>query len=192
MRRLFLSLLLLSGYLFSQENNDIVSGDMAIFIVIIVVILILLVLISIKLKKGKDKEKHVNVDDTLPSIFDSYGDETTALKTYGYIDIFYNEKLDKTYKITENDLIIGRDPSRAQIIISEPIISKSHCTFFIRDDKVYVKDNNSTNGTYVKGERIIEYELNNDDIITLGKKGTVKIHFYEEQTKTEEETTNEE
>jgi len=192
MRRLIFYLLLLSGYLFSQESNDIVSGDMAIFVVIIVIILILLVLISIKLKKRKDKQTQVDVDDTLPSIFDSYGNETTSSKTYGYIDIYYNEKLDKTYEITENDLIIGRDPSRAQIIISEPIISKSHCTIFIKEDKVYVKDNNSTNGTYVKGERIIEYELNNDDVITLGKKGTVKIRFYEKQTKSEEVNTNEE
>ncbi len=192
MRRLLISLLFLSGYLFSQENNnDIVSGDIAIFIVIGVVILILLILISIKFKKSKGIEKNIQVDDTLPSIFDSYDDETITSKVYGYIDIFYNDKLDKTYKITERDLIIGRDPSRAQIIISEPIISKSHCTFFIREDKVFVKDNNSTNGTYVKGERIIEYELKNDDIITLGKKGAVKIHFYEENI-SKEETTNEE
>jgi pSer/pThr/pTyr-binding forkhead associated (FHA) protein len=45
-----------------------------------------------------------------------------------------------------------------------------------------IKDNHSTNGTFIDNIQIIEQEINDNDIISLGKKGTVKIVFHKRNT----------
>ncbi|MDQ1353718.1 MAG: hypothetical protein QG657_4025, partial [Acidobacteriota bacterium] len=76
----------------------------------------------------------------------------------GYeIDIFVEGEKSRSYKIT-TDTRIGRDPSQADIPIPELIVSKSHCTIYFKGDDVFIKDNNSTNGTYVNGKQITDQQ----------------------------------
>lgn len=96
----------------------------------------------------------------------------------GYeIDIYVEGEKSRSYKIT-TDTRIGRDPSQADIPIPELIVSKFHCTFCFKGDDVFLKDNNSTNGTYVNGKQIAEQKLVDNDLVTLGKKGAVRIVFH--------------
>lgn len=93
------------------------------------------------------------------------------------IDIYINDE--KTNIHTLGPIAkIGRDPTQSDIVISELIISKLHCTIFSQDERFFVKDNDSTNGIYVNHEKVIEQELKNGDTILLGKKGTVKLVFH--------------
>ena len=95
----------------------------------------------------------------------------------GEIDVYVNDD-----KINIHTLApvtrIGRDPGQADIIISELIVSKLHCTIFSRGERFFVKDNDSTNGLYVNHEKVVEQELKNGDTILLGKKGTVRLIFH--------------
>ncbi len=50
-------------------------------------------------------------------------------------------------------LKIGR-ASPADLILSDPRVSRSHCLVEIKDDELEVSDLNSTNGTYVDNERV--------------------------------------
>lgn len=97
---------------------------------------------------------------------------------FGKIEVLVNNQQINTYLVTDNPLTIGRDPAQALAIIQEAIVSKLHCSIFSRNGQVVIKDLNSTNGTYVNGEKVSEQELQDNDVVFLGKKGTIKIIFH--------------
>ena len=97
---------------------------------------------------------------------------------YGKIEVRVNDQQINTYLITDNPLTIGRDPAQALAIIPEAIVSKLHCSIFFRSGRIFVKDLNSTNGTFVNDERVNERELGDNDVVSLGKKGTIKIIYH--------------
>jgi pSer/pThr/pTyr-binding forkhead associated (FHA) protein len=96
---------------------------------------------------------------------------------FGEIDIYVRDEKFTTKKISKQEITIGRDPAKANLIILEPIISKLHCTVFAKEGKIFIKDNDSTNGTYLvrNGAIITEQEVKEKDIISLGKTGIVKL-----------------
>lgn len=47
-------------------------------------------------------------------------------------------------------------------------VSRKHCKFFFRKENWWVKDLNSTNGTYLNGEKITEKEVTEDDFLNCG------------------------
>jgi pSer/pThr/pTyr-binding forkhead associated (FHA) protein len=93
------------------------------------------------------------------------------------IDIYVHGEKSKIYQVT-TETHIGRDPSQVHIAIPELIVSKFHCTLYFLGDNIYIKDNNSTNGTYVNGQKAADRQLEDGDVITLGKKGIVRIIFH--------------
>jgi len=102
--------------------------------------------------------------------------ETDETAIIGEIDIYVNDKKISCHKI-ESPTRVGRDPSRSDIIISELIVSKFHCTIYQQDKIVYVKDNNSTNGTYINNQRLTVQPIDHNTVIWLGRRGTVKLVF---------------
>ena len=50
---------------------------------------------------------------------------------------------------------IGRDHDNA-IQIDEKTVSRRHCEIQVNNNQVFIKDLNSTNGTFVNGEKIVE------------------------------------
>ncbi|WP_054742775.1 FHA domain-containing protein [Cellulosilyticum ruminicola] len=70
----------------------------------------------------------------------------------------------------KHELIVGRNPQKSQVVIADdPTVSSKHCKFYAFDDKVYLMDLGSTNGTFVNGKPI-EYAvvLNIGDKIAIG------------------------
>jgi len=64
--------------------------------------------------------------------------------------------------------LIGRDP-KCNLRPSTPIISKRHCKISVRDERVFVVDLGSTNGTLVNDELIeSEREIFDQDHLTVG------------------------
>lgn len=64
--------------------------------------------------------------------------------------------------------MIGRDPD-CQLRPTSQAVSKKHCAIEVRDDKVYVADIGSTNGTVVRGEIITgEVEVKTGDALKIG------------------------
>jgi ABC transport system ATP-binding/permease protein len=64
-------------------------------------------------------------------------------------------------------VIIGRDPE-ADIHLDAPNISRNHAALQKLDGRTILKDLNSTNGTYVNGQRIQSIELRDGDLIEIG------------------------
>ncbi|HOW44081.1 MAG TPA: FHA domain-containing protein [Candidatus Aminicenantes bacterium] len=97
---------------------------------------------------------------------------------HGKIEVLVHGQVISSFLVTDNPLPIGRDPGQALVVIQEPIVSKLHCQVFARGGQVFVKDLNSTNGVYVREEKIAERPLQDGDQVFLGKKGTVRIVYH--------------
>ena len=67
-------------------------------------------------------------------------------------------------------LTIGKLSSNDIVISTDSTVSRSHAILFQNnDDNIYISDSNSTNGTYVNGERIFNDRLLNKlDVLTVG------------------------
>ena len=98
-------------------------------------------------------------------------------KTWGELELLIRDKEVSVTKIGDQEIVIGRDPTQSTLIIAEPTVSKVHCGIQVREGKIFIKDNHSTNGTFVNDIKTAERELRSGDIISLGKKGTVKLIF---------------
>jgi len=69
-------------------------------------------------------------------------------------------KLDKT--------TIGRVEDNT-FQIAEPSVSSHHCEVLLRGSEVVVRDLNSTNGTYIGGEKVTESVLKPGQVLRLGQ-----------------------
>jgi predicted component of type VI protein secretion system len=65
--------------------------------------------------------------------------------------------------------VIGRH-KECHLKASGPTISQHHCAVLVRDGKVFIRDFDSTNGTYVNQKRVRgEQELAQGDVLELGR-----------------------
>ena len=122
-------------------------------------------------RKGNEKEE----DKLMQEII---GDEQNGeAKTSGAgVDVLVNGVKQQTHSLYPGRLLVGRDPGQVDLVISELIVSKSHCTFLVSPTEVLLRDNGSTNGTYMKGEAVEECHISEDVLVSLGRKGVVQLH----------------
>jgi pSer/pThr/pTyr-binding forkhead associated (FHA) protein len=74
----------------------------------------------------------------------------------------------KAIPISLSQFLIGRDP-HCQLRPASPMISNRHCALLTRGGKVFVRDFESTNGTFVNQERVRgEKGLKHGDLLRLG------------------------
>jgi len=88
-----------------------------------------------------------------------------------YLEYFENG-LSTKIKLTKENFMIGKLRGQCDFVLSNNKISKMHAEFITRGTDYFVKDYNSTNGTYINGsnQRIAsnaEYQIFNGDRITL-------------------------
>lgn len=57
---------------------------------------------------------------------------------------------------------------QGDIVISDSAVSNPHCMILFRSGKLRIKDELSTNGTFVNGNEVEETELKDGDIIRIG------------------------
>lgn len=75
------------------------------------------------------------------------------------------------FLIKKDPVIFGRS-KKNDIVITGSFVSRKHCTIFSKDNKYFLEDLKSQNGTYINGKLIKEiFELKDNDIISLGKNG---------------------
>jgi pSer/pThr/pTyr-binding forkhead associated (FHA) protein len=74
----------------------------------------------------------------------------------------------KVIPITLSQFLIGRDP-QCQLRPASQSISKRHCALLVRGGKVFLRDLDSTNGTFVNEQPVKgEVELHHGDKMKLG------------------------
>ena len=67
----------------------------------------------------------------------------------------YGNLAGREYKLTDR-LVIGRDPHQCSLVFPKDAndVSRIHCTLRFAGERVTVRDENSSNGTYIDGKRI--------------------------------------
>lgn len=125
-------------------------------------------------------------------------DDITALETHSEKSLFYRSipehikayvmliegsEEKKRFDITESPVFIGRDRGM-DIRLDDSSISREHAVLFFYENRFYIRDLKSTNGTLVNGKRIEQCALNYKDVIQLGR---CALRFFIEQAgKTED------
>ena len=76
------------------------------------------------------------------------------------IMVTYRGQIEKIYPLPLNgqELILGRQPG-SDILLDSPerYVSKQHCAIALRGDTVYIRDLNSTNGTFLETTRLVPH-----------------------------------
>ncbi len=74
----------------------------------------------------------------------------------------------QTISVTLAQFIIGRDPE-CNLRPASAMISKRHCAILVRGGQVFLRDFDSTNGTFVNEEPVKgEVPIKNDDVLKVG------------------------
>jgi len=74
----------------------------------------------------------------------------------------------RTHELKVEKTTIGRVEDNT-FQIAEPSVSSHHCEVLLRGSEVVVKDLNSTNGTFINGEKITEGPIKPCQILRLGQ-----------------------
>lgn len=93
------------------------------------------------------------------------------------ITVIHGVNAGQVFTIEGDSAVVGRDSS-AEFPIDDPAISRKHCRFRLSDDRVFVEDLGSANGTIVSGQRLRPgqlFELFAGDRVQLGPTAVVRF-----------------
>lgn len=86
----------------------------------------------------------------------------------------------RTADLENGFLTIGRDLNCSlRFDAGERVVSSKHAFIEARTDGFYLTDNNSTNGTYVNGDRVQQRKLSSGDRLSFGRDGMLADVFIE-------------
>ena len=77
--------------------------------------------------------------------------------------------------ITASEISFGRDKNQVDCFLAHGTISRQHFKIYTNDHKYFLKDLNSSNGTFLNGFKIVQSRLNHGDIIKVGE---ITIYFF--------------
>ncbi len=100
-------------------------------------------------------------------------DELEALSRRGrglLLLVYHREGVSTVPLYAGRPVILGRKPPSSGVAVPEPSLSREHARFELSDpgDLVQVKDLGSTNGTWVRGQRVPEAQLSPGDEVRMG------------------------
>ncbi len=85
------------------------------------------------------------------------------------IQVFFAADLQGEYMLDGKfEVTVGRDPG-CDIVVNNVAVSRHHCTIRDVKRKWTLFDEDSSNGTYVNGQKVSEHVLNHNDRVVLGK-----------------------
>ncbi|CBW27976.1 conserved hypothetical protein [Halobacteriovorax marinus SJ] len=110
--------------------------------------------------------------------YDEYGldddyeedDKTQVLQSFAsfFLELFgENAPYDK-YNVEDQEVIIGRDPAKCQIVLNDPEVSSTHAKLKKNNITCILEDMQSGNGTLLNGERVNQAVLTNNDEFIIG------------------------
>ena len=103
-------------------------------------------------------------------IAESEDNGTKIIKDFSKIelDIFGEGAPYDTYIIEKEKTVLGRNPDKCEIVLSDPEVSGVHAIVTKSLTSLILEDMNSGNGTLLNGERINKKELLNGDEFVIG------------------------
>ena len=176
----------------TEEKNDNSTTILVILSIVGVVTAVILFVFVMNMAKKKKKENIVKeVEDPFREVEGSSGnteyieEDNEKKGDSDTIQLFDDDENDsftvsltdlnnsaKSFRKTSYDkVIIGREEEKADIWLSyDRSVSNPHCSIEKRGRKFYLKDLQSSNGTYLDGNRVLsEVEISSGSIIKLGR-----------------------
>jgi serine protease Do len=103
-----------------------------------------------------------------------------AKNSFGSLQCTAGQAAGRRFEITKDGLLIGRDPSKCQIVLNSDAVSKEHAWVVPVDGGTVVIDRGSTNGTFVNSvdsPKISKVRLQNGDKIFIGKDAATFTYY---------------
>jgi pSer/pThr/pTyr-binding forkhead associated (FHA) protein len=91
------------------------------------------------------------------------------------LTVLLGDNVVNKYVFDKDIISIGRARDN-DVVIENLAVSRNHCRIRRKDDTYYLTDLNSANGTEVNGVVITKTQLENDDVVTIGKHRIVFKH----------------
>ncbi|MGA9292902.1 MAG: FHA domain-containing protein, partial [Ignavibacteriaceae bacterium] len=110
-------------------------------------------------------------------ISDAFNPDAKIIK----VKILKGNTLKKEYYF-DNSFSIGR-AENCSIQINEGIVSRFHIEVCYENNKWRIIDKQSSNGTFLNGEKIDKVEIKNTTTVELGKNGPIVLFTFENQKK---------
>jgi hypothetical protein len=104
---------------------------------------------------GPTSEQHVFTGAALPDYLDAR------------LDILSGPGVGEPFKVTMVRTVIGRGRS-ADMRVKDGKMSKVHATIIYTGSEFRIRDEKSTNGTFLNGSRVIEYWIRDGDRVRVG------------------------
>jgi pSer/pThr/pTyr-binding forkhead associated (FHA) protein len=96
---------------------------------------------------------------------------------FGTLTLSTGGQMGKSYPIGEKGVVIGREPSQSDIVISDANVSRVHAWVTIEKNEAVIIDRGSTNGTFVNNNKVEKAKLKSGDVIQLGQKCPTTLIF---------------
>lgn len=184
----------------TESDSDLTLFIIAGVIVVIMIVAVIIAIILLMKKKREGEPKFEAIDDSL--LRELQNNNTNSEGKTEIIGSFHNRSSDDgstvmiwnqdvTYQVVltdinspaksfqvplHNSIVVGRKKESCDIALDyEKSVSGKHCEIIVRDGRFYIKDLQSSNGTYVNDSKILtETEIYTGNILTFGR---LKMHF---------------
>lgn len=114
-----------------------------------------------------------SIEDTLVTKFDPAGDDPEAV--HGILTVLSGPSLGMVVKLDSAELVIGRDEACA-LTLPDAGLSRRHASLSQTAHGVFLRDLGSTNGTFVRAQRVDHArELQDGDRIQLGRDTVIRF-----------------
>ena len=99
-------------------------------------------------------------------------------KYAAYVVVMAGPNVGEMYKLQGDD-VVGRAPG-VRVSVADKEVSRQHARFEKRDDRFFVQDLGSTNGTYLNGTSVTDAQVFDGDRIQLGPATVLKFGFHDD------------
>ncbi len=151
-----------------------------IIIIILLVLFVALIVLSVRshLQKSEKQKYYAAAGNILREEFLNYSLQNTlsaensievprAAKVMVYLKSKSTGKKAQFVFDPEKGINFGRDSSESNVFINDPAVSQLHCRVYSENDHVYLQDEYSSNGTFLKRGLTKQYALYDGNQIEL-------------------------
>lgn len=148
--------------------NRPVSGKPDVLKVMVCAIVILLVEAYIfdrerkKNQKNKELMDQVQLGQETTLLVDAFSNDTVVLEQLQekklYVNLIPSDWERQEIKIRKTPFFIGKDSTKMDGVVEDSQVSRSHLKIVMEEGRVFVIDQESTNGTYVNSKKLVAWE----------------------------------